>query len=772
MRKAFSGKKYVPWFIPILLFGWMTIFNIPPLYAQPGVNLLNDPSFESGTLAPPFLQASRGTIAIRWGVGHITPRSGIRYLALTATAQDCYSRPYQSGSGALAAATQGDQFLFSIWSKGQQSGLPIQLRIFSLDHNFAVIGNDVISGTVTTDWQEFSMTYTCPANTAHVGVRIDNDGFQTAGGTVDVYWDDASLIKLEDNPPLLHLAFEEGSGTTTADFSGNGHHGTVSAGMQWSTEALVGGALYFDGSGSQIVTVPADPVFDFAGDYTISAWVNPDPTALSGVLGIAGKNGDGWGLALVNGKANFGRHGCSNFSSTTVLEAHKWYYIVGVFRENGTEELFVADTTGILETKTGTLTDGNCNNDQSDIVVGRHRSDTDKDFKGWLDEIKVYDRTLTQTDILTLIELDSAAVNFRTADAATQPLDIEGYRGLINSNAFFSDLDIDNVNTMNGNLVVNIPLGQRYKAGPNFEWGLNLVYNANCWDLAKDNPDGTPVPDNLPVRTPMYTSNAGACWKVDLGQLYHREDLGAGIEADVRNWPNKSASRWLYIAPDGSRIYFEYDDGDTFYSIGESLIRLVDDGDVTLEFADGMKHTFSSFSGNDCDFPGYCVRLAKIEDPFGNELMVDYLNENSNTPRWEIRDAYRTVTVNFKRDTAVGSDADEGDLSMVVDDIDFPSFSGTANWDFEYIQKNRMIRGCKGGGLGDTALRHMSIPLLSKVKIPGNATGEYTFKTHATDFVGVDVECGLGDMRPSSVSRPAMTWRPNWTKSRCPRSPG
>ncbi|MCD9189243.1 MAG: RHS repeat-associated core domain-containing protein [Pyrinomonadaceae bacterium] len=50
-----------------------------------------------------------------------------------------------------------------------------------------------------------------------------------------------------------------------------------------------------------------------------------------------------------------------------------------------------------------------------------------------------------------------------------------------NANRAYNDFDIDHINTFNGNLVINIPLGQPYKVGGNLSYSFNLVYNSFIW---------------------------------------------------------------------------------------------------------------------------------------------------------------------------------------------------------------------------------------------------------------------------------------------------
>ena len=76
-------------------------------------------------------------------------------------------------------------------------------------------------------------------------------------------------------PPGLVAAygFDAGTGTTTADQSGNGNNGTVSN-TTWSTTGKFGNALSFNGTNSS-VTVPDSSSLDLTTGMTIEAWVNP-----------------------------------------------------------------------------------------------------------------------------------------------------------------------------------------------------------------------------------------------------------------------------------------------------------------------------------------------------------------------------------------------------------------------------------------------------------------------------------------------------------------
>src|SRR5262249_11718354 len=75
---------------------------------------------------------------------------------------------------------------------------------------------------------------------------------------------------------VAYWKFDEGSGTTVSDSSGNGNTGTLINGPLW-TAGRVGNALFFDGIDDN-VTVPDSNSLDLSNSFTLSAWVNPVST--------------------------------------------------------------------------------------------------------------------------------------------------------------------------------------------------------------------------------------------------------------------------------------------------------------------------------------------------------------------------------------------------------------------------------------------------------------------------------------------------------------
>jgi hypothetical protein len=195
--------------------------------------------------------------------------------------------------------------------------------------------------------------------------------------------------------------FDEGSGATANDLSGNNNDGTIT-GATWTSSGMYGGALNFDGT-NDYVMVPDDDSLDLSGGMTIAAWINSGST--SGPRVIAAKWDDNigqhsyifkdhdsgsnlrielWGLADIAGTAGIVTgswiHVAATFDSSTV----KLYY-------NGVEDAS-AVRVGSIPASTSALRIGA-------VATG---GTVTQNFMGLMDEVYIYDRALSVDEINTL----------------------------------------------------------------------------------------------------------------------------------------------------------------------------------------------------------------------------------------------------------------------------------------------------------------------------------------------------------------------------------
>ncbi|MBZ0111353.1 MAG: hypothetical protein K8J08_02725 [Thermoanaerobaculia bacterium] len=311
-----------------------------------------------------------------------------------------------------------------------------------------------------------------------------------------------------------------------------------------------------------------------------------------------------------------------------------------------------------------------------------------------------------------------------------------GLRGMMNENTFLSGGGIDNINTMNGNLVVTIPIGPQQKIGPNLSHGLSLVYNSTAWDLATtervEMHPGNFVND--PNSAPAFGTNAGLGWQLSLGGLYEKDPFaiqipdGTAIEG-TPNWPNKTTMKWLYIGPEGSQIYFDDQGNGIFHSRGSLLLRLIEVGTEkrTLEFPDGSIHEFGKVGAFCPRQNGDCWRVQKIWDSFGNSATVNYGGFTGAAPTIVINYPHgHTTTIEYLSggNANGGGDPEVGDLKLVLNRVLTPAFDGTpATYQFTYANRD-ILRGCPPN---TRISNQMTVPMLESASLPAGEVFEFNY---------------------------------------------
>ena len=105
-------------------------------------------------------------------------------------------------------------------------------------------------------------------------------------------------------------SFDEGSGTTVHDASGNGNNGTI-GGATWTTSGKYGNALVFNGV-SALVTINNSASLQLSTAMTLEAWVNP--TVVSSI----------WQDVIYKGNDNYYLEGTSSNEQSCRRGRHVW----------------------------------------------------------------------------------------------------------------------------------------------------------------------------------------------------------------------------------------------------------------------------------------------------------------------------------------------------------------------------------------------------------------------------------------------------------------
>ena len=225
-----------------------------------------------------------------------------------------------------------------------------------------------------------------------------------AAGNLSAYSNAASATTLTTISGLVAAySFNEGTGTSVADASGNGNTGTV-VGASWTAGGKYGGALSFNGS-SSYVDLGNPAAFGVTGSMTWSAWINsaanpPD----DGIIVAKSDSASGWQVKTSpdTGPQTFGSSVSASAGSriqrysTTVRSLNTWYHVAGVYDASArTLSVYV---NGVLSNGAlvGTVPASQV---RSSVNVNIGRRTGGLYFNGIIDEVRIYNRALTQSEI-------------------------------------------------------------------------------------------------------------------------------------------------------------------------------------------------------------------------------------------------------------------------------------------------------------------------------------------------------------------------------------
>lgn len=233
--------------------------------------------------------------------------------------------------------------------------------------------------------------------------------------------------------PHAWWRFDEGSGSSANDATGNGNTGTVTIGgggsqttttQAWSNGSAgkYNGSINLDGNDDYVTITESDTdgEMDFnSGDQiTVTAWINPSSLPATDALDtIVGKNnssnGDGYYAQYQGNGAmefctiNSGAFDCIS-STTTPVVAGSWQFLVFTVTL-GTDTSMKMYYNGRLQPN-----GGNGNNvapplSNDPVVIGANNGGTEA-VTGKIDDVRIYRYTLSQQQIQTV--MNQGAVRF------------------------------------------------------------------------------------------------------------------------------------------------------------------------------------------------------------------------------------------------------------------------------------------------------------------------------------------------------------------------
>ena len=201
-----------------------------------------------------------------------------------------------------------------------------------------------------------------------------------------------------------HWTFDDGSGTTAADTSGNGNDGTLVNTPTWTT-GRIGGALDFDYTSSQYVDMGLPAELQLTNTGSVSAWVRYNDQSVSGswtyIAGATNASTDRNGYALVVWPANRpsiavdSATAHNQFSAPLTYDDGSWHLVTGTW--DGSDVILYID--GLEVGSTAQTLNANV---IYNINVGRDSANTNAYFNGTIDDVRIYNRALSAADVAAL----------------------------------------------------------------------------------------------------------------------------------------------------------------------------------------------------------------------------------------------------------------------------------------------------------------------------------------------------------------------------------
>ena len=206
---------------------------------------------------------------------------------------------------------------------------------------------------------------------------------------------------------VTQLKFNETSGTTAADSSGNGNFGTLVNGPTWTTGGKIGGAINFDGV-NDYVTTNAD--VGGLDAKTFAFWIKPG-SKMKNWAGLV-LEADSFNSAKYTGFVGFPNmtvelyqgydNGNGQFYSPAVsVSQKKWSHVVGTI--NKAAGLMKVYVNGALKGTSSwpAMMSATLYNPAGGIKIGGTPAETYA-FLGQMDEVNVYNRALSDQEVSAL----------------------------------------------------------------------------------------------------------------------------------------------------------------------------------------------------------------------------------------------------------------------------------------------------------------------------------------------------------------------------------
>jgi len=269
--------------------------------------------------------------------------------------------------------------------------------------NPLVAPGDQLQMNVTGAKDQYDYDYTIPSNViwSATGGTIDQNGLFTAGSVEGDFQitarsgDVLQFIPIKIGNLLGYWKLDEGTGSYSADSSGR-NNGCYNY-KGWDLAGKFGLAGQFDSDWYDL-TCNADPQMITPKDFTISAWMKSVGAGGGYIYGIKNAN------ASLGYHIGFNRNATTNITqlsflgtwTTVPVVEGQWHHVVGVYKPGQYTRLYFD----------GKLMKEVTTNVPTQITAGDNKIEIGKQFSGSVDQVRLYNKVLTNEEVLALYQED------------------------------------------------------------------------------------------------------------------------------------------------------------------------------------------------------------------------------------------------------------------------------------------------------------------------------------------------------------------------------
>ncbi len=252
--------------------------------------------------------------------------------------------------------------------------------------------------------------------------RVDETDQQTVVHPGDV-WSFTTIPEIQISDPNLvgWWKMDEGAGNLLVDWSGYGHHGSLRGDTQWAA-GYDGGALQFDGEGDYTNIDGYKGITAVGGTqpaFTVMAWIN---TTSNAEIITWGNNAGRERLSFRVDTVIRVEHGSGNIRGTLGpdLRDGQWHHVAAVIYEGGTidDDGVTMFVDGVNVTPDTSDPDTFNLQPTADVSIGRRATNNDRYFNGLIDDARIYDKAMTQEEVVMVMLRPDPLVAWNPSPAA------------------------------------------------------------------------------------------------------------------------------------------------------------------------------------------------------------------------------------------------------------------------------------------------------------------------------------------------------------------